>query len=174
MRRHSFEEMNCSIARTLEVVGEWWTLLILREVFNGVRRFEEMRANLGIARNILTTRLQTLVAHDILERRRYQERPERFEYRLTAKGRDLYPILVAFMGWGDRWTASQDAPPVLLEHKRCGHEGTPVLACVHCGEPVGPFDMRLKPGPGAPDPWPWPVAREQTDPAPPTPSPDED
>jgi len=142
MRRRSLEDENCSIARTLEVVGEWWTLLILREAFRGVRRFDEMQAGLGIARNILTARLHTLVAHGILERRRYQERPERFEYRLTQKGLDLYPVLVSLMRWGDRYTAGEEGPPVALIHKSCGHDAGPVLTCAYCGEPISPRDVR--------------------------------
>ncbi len=142
MRRSSFEGMECSIAHTLEVVGEWWTLLVLREAFRGVRRFDELQAGLGIARNILTARLRTLEAHGILERRRYQERPARFEYRLTRKGHDLYPVLVALMQWGDRYAADADGPPVRLVHKGCGHDANPVLTCGHCGEPVTARDIQ--------------------------------
>ena len=133
--------MNCSIARTLEVVGEWWTMLVVREAFNGVRRFDDFQAHLGIARNVLAARLQGLVDHGILERRLYQERPERFEYRLTEKGVDLYPILIALMGWGDRWAAGPDGPPVTLIHKSCGNAPEPVLACSHCGEPLSPREV---------------------------------
>jgi DNA-binding HxlR family transcriptional regulator len=89
MKRTSFATMNCSVARTLEVIGEWWTMLVVREAFNGVRRFDDFQARLGIARNVLATRLQSLVDHGILERRLYQEHPQRFEYRLTEKGFDL-------------------------------------------------------------------------------------
>ncbi len=146
MRRSSFAGMECSIARTLEVVGEWWTLLVLREAFRGVRRFDELQDGLGIARNILTARLRTLEAHGILERHRYQERPARFEYRLTQKGLDLYPVLVALMQWGDRYVAGAAGPPVTLVHKGCGHQANPVLACAHCGEPVTARDMRAVDG----------------------------
>src|SRR5512140_1885367 len=103
MRRTSFADMNCSVARTLEVIGEWWSMLVVREAFNGVRRFDDFQARLGIARNVLATRLQSLVEHGILDRRLYQERPERYEYRLTEKGRELYPVLISMMRWGDRW-----------------------------------------------------------------------
>ena len=151
MRRTSFEHMNCSVAKTLEVVGEWWTMLILRDAFRGVRRFEEFQRSLGIARNVLTVRLQTLVDHGILERHRYQSRPERFEYRLTEKGIDLYPVIVALMQWGDRWTASDDGPPGVLVHKRCEHDADPVLMCRHCGDEITARDVRLEPGPGATD-----------------------
>ncbi|MBE7519193.1 MAG: helix-turn-helix transcriptional regulator [Thermoflexaceae bacterium] len=154
MRRTSFASMNCSVARTLEVVGEWWTMLIVREAFFGVRRFDSMQQRLGIARNVLATRLQSLVDHGILERRRYQERPERFEYRLTEKGLDLYPVLVAMMRWGDRWTVGEDGPPVTLLHQPCGNETTPMTTCSACGEALLARDMRARTraaaGPSAP------------------------
>ena len=120
--------MNCSVARSLEVIGEWWTLLVVREAFNGVRRFDDFQGRLGIARNVLATRLQGLVDHGILERRLYQQRPERFEYRLTDKGRDLYPILISLMRWGDKYTAGDSGPPVRLTHE-CGHDPAAMPAC---------------------------------------------
>jgi hypothetical protein len=107
-----------------------------------------MQRNLGIARNILSNRLQTLVGAGILERRRYQEEPERFEYRLTPMGRDLYPAIVTIMRWGDRHLAGDHGPPVLLRHT-CGHEADPVLVCSHCGERMDPHDVTPEPGPGA-------------------------
>ena len=134
MRRTSFAAVRCSVARTLDVVGEWWSLLILRDAFRGVRRFDDFQRRLGIARNVLADRLQTLVDHGVLERRRYQERPERFEYRLTEKGRDLYPVLVTLMQWGDRWAPDAIGPPVILTHRACGHEVSPALTCPECGE----------------------------------------
>jgi DNA-binding HxlR family transcriptional regulator len=149
MKRTSFADMDCSIARTLEVIGEWWTMLILREAFNGVRRFDGFQARLGIARNVLATRLQRLVDSGILERRRYQERPERFEYRLTDKGRDLYPVLMSLMHWGDRWAVGEDGPPVRLTHK-CGHAPGPILACQHCGEEMSPRDVTVRRRDGTP------------------------
>src|SRR5438093_5787947 len=121
MRRTRFADMHCSVARSLDVVGEWWTLLVLRDAFRGVRRFEDFQRDLGIARNVLSDRLQTLVDHGILERRRYSDRPPRDEYRLTAKGLDLYPVIVGLLQWGDKW-AADDGPPVILRHKACGHE----------------------------------------------------
>ena len=136
MRRTSFADVDCSIAQTLEVVGEWWTLLILRDAFQGVRRFEDFQRDLGIARNVLTQRLARLVDEQILERQRYQTQPERFEYRLTDKGLELYPVLISLMRWGDRWAVGRAGPPVLLTHKACGHEGLPVLTCAGCGEEV--------------------------------------
>lgn len=109
-------------------------MLVIREAFNGVRRFDDFQARLGIARNVLASRLQGLVDHGILERRLYQERPERFEYRLTEKGRDLYPVLISLMRWGDKHMAGESGPPVLLTHEPCGHAPDAVLACSTCGK----------------------------------------
>lgn len=134
--------MQCSIARALDIVGEWWTPLILRDVFRGIRRFEELQTSLGIARNILSDRLSTLVEGGVLERRRYQEHPARYEYRLTDMGRDYYRVLLALKQWGDRWLAEDEGPPVTLIHASCGHEVTPVLACSHCGEPITARDVK--------------------------------
>jgi DNA-binding HxlR family transcriptional regulator len=140
--------MDCSVAQSLEIVGEWWSLLIIRDTFLGIRRFEEFQRHLGIARNILTERLQRLVDEGILERRAYQATPERFEYRLTEKGLDIYPVIVALMQWGDKWASGGEGPPVVLTHKACGHEGLPVLTCPACGEETGARDMRYRVKPG--------------------------
>lgn len=139
----------CSVAGTLDIVGERWTLLVLREAFMGVRRFEQMQRNLGVARNILTARLQTLVGHGILERRRYSERPPRYEYRLTEKGLDLYPALVSLMEWGDRHLSGRRGPPVVLRHKACGELTRPQIVCSECGEALGARDVVAEAGPGA-------------------------
>ena len=144
-----FTNENCSVARTLEVIGERWTMLVLREAFFRVRRFEDFQRNTGAARNILSDRLRRLVDHGILERRQYQERPPRFEYRLTEKGVDLYPVLVSLMQWGDKHAPGEMGPPVLLEHRTCGNVTTPALVCSECGEPLAARDMRALPGPGA-------------------------
>jgi DNA-binding HxlR family transcriptional regulator len=146
-----FEELareNCSIARTLSVLGERWTLLVLRQSFLGVKRFDDFQAGMGIARNTLTDRLNRLVDEGILERRPYLERPPRHEYKLTQKGRDLYPVLVTLMQWGDRYNAGAEGPPVLLVHEPCGHETHPQLVCSHCAEEIDPREMRPRPGPG--------------------------
>jgi DNA-binding HxlR family transcriptional regulator len=148
VRRTSFSEMDCSVAQTLEIVGEWWSLLIVRDTFLGIRRFEDFQRHLGIARNVLTERLQRLVDEGILERRAYQANPERFEYRLTEKGVDLYPVIVALMQWGDKWASGDEGPPVVLTHKACGHEGLPVLTCAQCGEETTARDMRYHVQPG--------------------------
>ena len=137
----------CSIAATLAAVGDRWTLLILRDLFRGVRRFEQLRSDLGIARNLLTDRLQRLVELEIVHRVPYQDRPIRHEYRLTAKGADLSPALVALMRWGDRWYAV-DGPPTLLVHDTCGTPLDQAVSCPVCHEPVGPHHIRSRPGPG--------------------------
>lgn len=144
MRRTSFAGMPCSVARTLEVTGEWWTYLVLRDLFQGMRRFDDLQRRSGIARNILSDRLRTLVEHGIVDRRLYQAKPDRYEYRLTDKGIDLYPVLVALMRWGDRWAAGEAGPPVVLTHKACGHDVMPELTCPHCHERVGARDMRWR------------------------------
>ena len=132
----------CSIARTLEVIGDRWTLLILRDAFKGVRRFDDLQRDLGIARNILTDRLQKLVDHEVLERTPYQSRPLRYEYRLTAKGRDLSPALVALMHWGDKWLAEDGRPPLVLTHKRCGEPVDQSFICWHCDSTVTPLGLQ--------------------------------
>lgn len=142
-------DQNCSIARSLEVVGERWTLLVLREVFTGQRRFEAIQRNLGVATNILADRLQTLLDEDILERRALSDRSDRFEYRLTEKGLDLNPVLLELMRWGDRWAAPAHGPPVLVKHRDCGHETHAVQACSHCGGELTARNVRLYDGPGA-------------------------
>jgi len=139
---------SCSVARAMDILGERWTMLIMREAFYGVRRFSDMQRNLGIARNILSTRLQTLVRSGILERRLNQEEPERFEYRLTQAGRDLYPAVIAIMKWGDEYLAEEAGPPVVLRPS-CGELIDPVLVCDHCGGALHPHDITPEPGPGA-------------------------
>ncbi|HEY5317145.1 MAG TPA: helix-turn-helix domain-containing protein [Solirubrobacteraceae bacterium] len=131
----------CSIARTLEIVGEKWALLAVREVFLGTRRFDEMVKSTGAPRDTLAARLKTLVAGGILERRQYSEHPARYEYRLTEAGRELYPVIMTLMNWGDRHLAGPDGPPRVFEHS-CGHRLEPKLVCEACGERVDPRDTR--------------------------------
>jgi DNA-binding HxlR family transcriptional regulator len=150
MLGRTYDNQACSVARTLEVVGERWTILILRDVFLGHRRFDEIQKRNGVARNVLSARLQRLVDEGILERRRYQERPERFEYLLTAKGLDLWPVIITMMKFGDRHTVSENGPPIVLEHIGCGGEITAGLTCERCGNPMGPRDVVAMPGPGCP------------------------
>ena len=133
----------------MELLGERWTFLILREAFWGVRRFSELQRNLGIARNILSARLQSLVAAGILERRKYRDEPERFEYRLTEMGRDLYPAVVALMRWGDRHLAGEHGAPLVLRHT-CGHDAAPELTCSHCGEALRAREITPQPAEPAP------------------------
>ena len=134
-RRRNFDEMQCSVARALDVVGEWWALLVVREAFRGVRRFDAFVEQLGIAPNILAARLRRLVEAGVLEPRKYADRPERFEYRLTKKGRDLFPVILALMHWGDRW-CGEDGPPVALVHAACGKRTHARAVCAECGEPL--------------------------------------
>ena len=138
---------SCSIAATLGVIGDRWTLLILRDVFRGVRRFGELQRDLGIARNLLADRLAKLVDHEVLERVPYQDRPVRCEYKLTPKGADLSTSLIALMGWGDRWYASDGAPTILI-HEICGTPIEQAVHCPECNETVHPGGIKSRPGPG--------------------------
>ena len=138
MRWNDLAEEDCSLARTLAVVGDRWTLLVLREAFLKTRRFDDFRVRLGIARRVLTERLALLVAEGVLTRVAYSERPPRHEYRLTDKGRDLYPALLALVHWGDRHYAGADGPPIRHRHRACGHDLGAVMTCAHCGDPVDP------------------------------------
>lgn len=146
-------EPPCSIAATLDVVGDRWTLLILRDLFRGVHRFSEMQADLGIARNLLTDRLHRLLDHGLVEKVPYQQRPLRCEYRLTRKGADLSPALIALMAWGDHWYADA-GPPVELVHDACGTPIERQPRCPACDVAVGPGHIRSRPGPGSPSPSP--------------------
>ncbi|MEV4255916.1 helix-turn-helix domain-containing protein [Spirillospora sp. NPDC049652] len=145
----TYEDQNCSIARALEIVGDRWTLLVIRSAFEGVRRFDDFQEALGVARNVLTDRLSRLCEEGLLRRVRYQERPERFEYRLTRKGVELWPAMMTLLLWGDRHYAPE-GPPVLILHAGCGGPLTPRMTCGSCGEPLGPTDVETRPGPGAP------------------------
>ena len=147
MRWRDIGEQTCSIARTLSVIGDRWTLLVLREAFLRTRRFEDFQSHLGATRHVLADRLPKLVDNGILERVQYQERPARFEYKLTEKGRDLYAVIVGLLGWGDRWMADEAGLPVELVHRACGHQMVPVPTCPHCGEHVTARDVTAQPGP---------------------------
>lgn len=131
----------CSIARTLEVVGERWALLAVREVFLGTHRFDEMVRNTGAPRDTLTARLKGLVEAGVLERRLYNEHPPRYEYRLTKAGRDLYPVILSLLRWGDEHLAGEDGPPLRLSHHG-EHRLVPELTCAECGEPVRPREVQ--------------------------------
>jgi len=138
-------KLDCSIARTLAVVGDRWTLLVLRDAFLGARRFERFQSNLGLSRHRLADRLGRLVRHGVLRRERYQDNPPRFEYRLTDKGLDLYAVVVSIAGWGDRHLAGKRGPAIERVHRSCGHVATLRLTCEHYGEPVTARDMRARP-----------------------------
>ncbi len=148
MQRKSFETMNCSVAQCLEVIGEWWSMLIVRDAFLGVRRFDDFQLRLGISRNILTTRLASLVETGVLQKVQYQERPVRHEYRLTEKGHDLWPVLTTMREWGDKWAAPRGAPLDLV-HDACGEVLVVAHTCHTCGEPVDHRTVHARPGPGA-------------------------
>jgi DNA-binding HxlR family transcriptional regulator len=144
MKRTALDQHPCSIARTLDVAGEWWTLLILKDVAYGVRRFGELQQDLGISANVLSERLEALVAEDMLERSVYQQRPQRAEYRLTDKGADLIPALLALMQWGDRWKWPGARGPVEVLHEQCGHQVRVEVRCEHCEREVRAAELRAR------------------------------
>jgi DNA-binding HxlR family transcriptional regulator len=149
MLGNDYREQNCSIARSLELVGERWTILVLRDVFLGVRRFDELRESLGVARNVLASRLERLVSEGVLEKVPYRERPLRHEYRLTAKGLDLWPVVVELLRWGDRHLANAAGSPIVLRHRGCGGVLGERRICTRCGAPLEVGDVRAEAGPGA-------------------------
>jgi DNA-binding HxlR family transcriptional regulator len=137
-----------SVARTLDIVGERWTLLILREAFFGVRRFGQLARNLQIPRPTLSSRLRTLVENGLLEKVPYARGPDRHEYRLTASGRDLFAAIVVLMQWGDQHLSNPAGPPIVLRHQQCGHIADPILVCAHCREEITARNITPEPGPG--------------------------
>ncbi len=141
-----YDNLDCSVARTLEHIGERWTFMVLRDAFYGVRRFDDFQASLGIARNILTKRLTKLVEAGIMRKERYQEHPSRYEYRLTEKGRDLVPVLTSLLAWGDKWE-TQNEPPVRLIHTTCDNVMHSRAVCSECGGEINVFNLRLDPVP---------------------------
>jgi DNA-binding HxlR family transcriptional regulator len=152
MRWNDIGDYHCSIAKTLSVVGDRWTLLLMREAFMRTRRFEDFQANTGASRAIVADRLRQLVDDGVLTKVAYQQNPERFEYRLTDKGLDFYPVMTALMTWGDRWMPLPEGAPVTLTHD-CGHEFHPVMVCPHCGEPAAPSRVRARVSPTARAAW---------------------
>jgi len=141
----TYPDQACSIARALEVVGERWTLLVLRDTYRGIRRFDDLLASLGITRGVLAARLSWLVDEGLLERRAYQARPERFEYVPTAKGLELWPVLMHLLLWGDRYYPAPGGPPQVAQHKGCGGRISPQLTCDRCGRQLGPTDVTVQP-----------------------------
>ncbi|HYI35625.1 MAG TPA: helix-turn-helix domain-containing protein [Thermoleophilaceae bacterium] len=136
MAPSTFSDLNCSIARTLEIVGSRWTLLVLRDLFAGITRFDAIQADLGISRKVLAERLASLEEAGVVERRAYQDNPPRHDYLLTQKGSELGSVLLAMIAWGDRWEAGADGPPMLFRHEQCGQVTHAVAACSECGEPL--------------------------------------
>ncbi|WP_040525808.1 winged helix-turn-helix transcriptional regulator [Gordonia effusa] len=148
MPRTPFTEMNCSVAQCAHIIGERWSVLLIRDAMMGITRFEDFRARTGIARNILSSRLDDLVSNGILTRVQYADKPVRHEYVLTEKGMDLWHVLGAMAQWGDKWSAP-NGPPVVLEHSACDHQATITPTCSHCGETLDLGTLSLRPGPGA-------------------------
>jgi DNA-binding HxlR family transcriptional regulator len=148
MRKVSFADMQCSVAQALEIVGEWWTLLVIRDCFLGVRRFDDFVERLGISRNVLADRLDKLVAAGVLERQVYDEARHRAEYVLTDKGKALWPVLTTLREWGDEWIIGTGKEPLLVEHRACGNVMQSLLVCDCCGAPVRAGDVRPIAGPG--------------------------
>jgi DNA-binding HxlR family transcriptional regulator len=140
-RTADYSKEVCSVAGALSVVGDPWTLLILRDAFSNIRRFDDWQARLGVARNVLAARLKSLVAHGVMETRLYSERPPRREYVLTPKGRDLLPVLLTLKDWGDKHIYAEAGAPARFTHK-CGEELTPRIVCDACGETVKSGDLR--------------------------------
>ena len=150
MQRTDFSQMPCSIARSLAVAGEPWSPLVIRDVYVGISRFDELQRDLGISRKVLAERLAHLVDTGMLERRPYSERPPRHEYALTSKGQEFVDVLMAMVRWGDRWTGGDDGPPVLYRHRACGRIASAEPHCSECGEPMHSTDVEVEPGPGFP------------------------
>jgi DNA-binding HxlR family transcriptional regulator len=149
MRWEDLDQQPCSLARTLSVVGDRWTLIILRDCFLGVRRFDDFEARLGITRHVLADRLRKLVEAGVLVKRPYQQRPRRDEYRLTEKGRDLYPVILSLVHWGDRHMADEQGPPLRHRHRTCGAYTRGILACSECGEELRPRDVDVEESPAS-------------------------
>jgi len=148
MQRTRFGDMACSIARTLDVAGEPWSPLIVRNVYVGINRFDQLQQSLGISRKVLAERLRALTESGVLERREYSSRPPRHEYVLTEMGSDFFEVLMVMLRWGDRWLAGEAGPPALYRHHACGQISHVELRCSQCGEPMGPDSIDILPGPG--------------------------
>ncbi|MCB0999634.1 MAG: helix-turn-helix transcriptional regulator [Acidimicrobiales bacterium] len=146
MRQTSFADFHCSLARSLEVMGDWWSPLILRDLWAGIDRFDDLVTDLGISRNLLAQRLERLVAGGIVAREAYQDRPLRHRYVLADAGRELVPILAALTAWGDRWVPPPEGPPLRFRHGR--HRCEPIVVCDGCGERLDDASIGVRPGPG--------------------------
>jgi DNA-binding HxlR family transcriptional regulator len=148
MDRASFDAWQCSVARTAGLLGDPWTLLILRDAHYGLRRFEQFHTSLGLSRNILSRRLNRLVEHGLMDKAAYQENPVRAEYTLTDKGDEFFDVLVAMVKWGDRWLDDGVGAPVTLHHTPCGHDVDPAVLCTNCGQAIRSVDIQFRVGPG--------------------------
>lgn len=148
MKWSEIDSQTCSVARTLSVIGDRWSLLILRDIFLGTHRFEDLCKQLGVSRPALTQRLRKLEQQNVLQKRAYQEKPPRFEYHLTKKGIDLYPIIMTMAQWGDKWQDDGNGPPIEYEHKVCGHKTQPLMCCSECHEPLNAWEVSSQIGPG--------------------------
>lgn len=151
MKWDEIGSQTCSIARALGEVGDRWSLLVLRECFLRTRRFKDFVERTGASRNLVADRLEKLVAAGILGRHRYQEHPPRDEYRLTEKGLDLYPVMMALVRWGDRWHDDGRGKPIEHVHRSCGHIMHAEPSCSECGEPLDPHDVEVRLGPALRD-----------------------
>jgi DNA-binding HxlR family transcriptional regulator len=149
MPKQQFADISCSIARAVDVIGQRWTPLIVRDLFAGMTKFEDIRRDLGIASNILAARLDDLERHGVVERRQYQSAPARHEYVLTEKGKDLYPIVATLLAWGDKWRSAPDGPPALTVHTDCGQVTTAKTVCAECGGELNAGNVIPARGPGA-------------------------
>ena len=161
MRHTSFGDMACSLGRALEVIGDHWTPLIVRDLFVGIRRFDDLRRDLDVSRKVLSERLSALQEHGVVERVAYQENPVRYDYVLTEKGRDLGGVLMAIKAWGDRWVAPEEGPPLLFRHTRCGGIADAVPSCSQCGERLELHEVVPLAGPSSavgPGTWEIPAA----------------
>ncbi len=152
MKWQDIGDIPCSIARSLAVLGDRWTLMVLRNAFLGIKRFDDFQTNLGVTRHVLAERLQRLVEAGVFAKVPYQQKPERFEYRLTEKGRDLYPVLLSLVAWGDKWLDEGRGAPLEYLHQPCGHKFRPTMVCSECGEPLNPRQVMPMIGPGFANP----------------------
>jgi DNA-binding HxlR family transcriptional regulator len=148
VKRTDTSDWPCTIARSVDVLGDHWNLLIIRQACLGTRRFADFQAALGTGRNILSQRLSRLVDEGLLSRVEYQDNPPRSEYRLTQKGREVYPILAAMAAWGDRWLTGPEGTPLVLHHTTCDHDMHAAVVCSECDQPLDVRQIRAKPGPG--------------------------
>lgn len=148
MRNTSFAEMHCSLAQSLEVMGDWWSPLVLRDLHLGLDRFDQLVTDLGISRNLLTARLATLMSAGLVSRTAYQENPVRYAYALTEAGSELVPILLALTAWGDRHATPPAGQPLRFTHDTCGKVTTATVCCSECGEPLEAAEVTPSPGPG--------------------------